>query len=296
MTYKVYFFRRGTPLPPFPAYTHGDPGSGLLPYRKISDAIMRIPDDAPQHQEYMKPFRVPKKKLPANVFAKCITTNGGDNYHPSGHRNYTPRELAELQMFTMDYSFCGKETKIRAQIGNAVPPGVWEHYVRSIITTLEAFDAGKPIDQVSIATQSSAAAPSAAKSIHSRVQESFIRESHSLSPEPPLPSIELPFRPIDPQGAKHSRFIPSTTRPAINFGKRKLNEAFVDLTIDDKAGHAPRRSMAMDRPLVARVGTKQNTTLPAASTRRAPANFSSNGKLRGSKSSGKGRTIDLTED
>jgi hypothetical protein len=139
----TYLLRIGTPLPPFPEYTHGKPDTGLLPYRTIQDAIDRIPDNAPQHREYMKPFNIPKESFSAHTFAKCITTNGGQNYDPSGYRGSTPRELAEFQMFPMGYLFCGSMTEMKKQIGNAVPPGIWEHYIRSVIKSLEDYDAGR---------------------------------------------------------------------------------------------------------------------------------------------------------
>jgi C-5 cytosine-specific DNA methylase len=51
--------------------------------------------------------------------------------------------MANLQGFPEYYEFdgCGI-TDVKTQIGNAIPPNVWKHYIRSCVTALEKFDAG----------------------------------------------------------------------------------------------------------------------------------------------------------
>ena len=71
-------------------------------------------------------------------FAKTITCSGGDNYHPSGERQFTHREFACLQTFPLDHRFCG--VGVKKQIGNAVPPMLAKAIFREIIKELERTD------------------------------------------------------------------------------------------------------------------------------------------------------------
>ncbi|QVM12581.1 hypothetical protein D8B26_007202 [Coccidioides posadasii str. Silveira] len=129
----------GEPLPPFPKPTHGPPGSNLLPHRTILDAIGDIPENAPDHDPERAYFRnITKPAFPPRSFAKTITCNGGDNFHPSGTRGYTHREAACLQTFPMEHRFCG--VGVLKQIGNAVPPMLAKAVFREIIKDLERVD------------------------------------------------------------------------------------------------------------------------------------------------------------
>jgi hypothetical protein len=139
--------RHGTPLPHFPARTHGGPGSGLIPWQCIEDALVPIqrlalrPTDDQYHQP--KHIKNPQDPHSPRTFLKgCITTDGGTAYHYSGTRKYTPRELSLLQTFPIDYKFSGTQTAARKQIGNAFPPIMAEAMYRTIAKTLEAFDKG----------------------------------------------------------------------------------------------------------------------------------------------------------
>ena len=42
--------------------------------------------------------------------------------HPNGYRRMSCRELATVQSFPLEYVFCGNNSSIYRQIGNAVPP------------------------------------------------------------------------------------------------------------------------------------------------------------------------------
>jgi len=74
----------------------------------------------------------------------CITTDGGSysNYHYSGSRKFTPRELALFQTFPLNYVFSSGKTEATKQIGNAFPCKMAEALFRIIAKTLEAFDFG----------------------------------------------------------------------------------------------------------------------------------------------------------
>ncbi|KAF2116861.1 S-adenosyl-L-methionine-dependent methyltransferase [Lophiotrema nucula] len=139
--------RRGTPLPPFPEPTHGPEGSGLKRFVSVYDALEPLRRTHPNNVDELHkptPLRNPKEPYDArNSFLKgCITTSGGENYHWSGTRNFTIRELALLQSFPYVYDFKGKKGEMVKQIGNAFPPIMAEQMYRSIVRTLEAFDGG----------------------------------------------------------------------------------------------------------------------------------------------------------
>ncbi len=116
----------GEPLPEFPPPTHsGDPEKcrtlGLKPFVSVNDAILQIPAGFPNHEpkEGTKACKAydGNRQLP-----RAITCGGGQNYHPSGKRDFTNREFACLQGFPLEHKF-GK-TRVKKQIGNAVPPSV----------------------------------------------------------------------------------------------------------------------------------------------------------------------------
>ncbi|GES62953.1 C-5 cytosine methyltransferase DmtA [Aspergillus terreus] len=125
----------GERLPPFPRPTHGT-RRGLQPFTTIGQVISRIPAGSPDHDVQGAESRgIQRAPYDPNRQARCITTGGGDgNYHPSGLRGYTNRELACLQTFPLDYRFGARE--VRKQIGNAVPPALAEALYREIIRSL----------------------------------------------------------------------------------------------------------------------------------------------------------------
>lgn len=69
----------------------------------------------------------------------CITTGGSLDVHPSGLRCFTDRELACLQGFPLEHLFGA--TKVKVQIGNAVPPVVFKAFFDHIRKFLEQVDA-----------------------------------------------------------------------------------------------------------------------------------------------------------
>lgn len=148
--------RRGFPTPQFPSKTHD-----IYHRRYIHDAIANIPQGASLHHGYASLFDIAKTPYDArSALAKCVTRGGGCNYHPSGKRNLTPRELACIQSFRWGYKFHGCVTEVKKQIGNAVPPLCWKTFVEKIIQTLDDFYDGKidslgsPVAQHSQSSQS----------------------------------------------------------------------------------------------------------------------------------------------
>lgn len=134
--------RPGEALPPFPSVTHVAEGPGYLPLSTIYDAIANIPAGTPDHDVENALHRGAsniRAPYSPHSLARTITCGGGEgNYHPSGRRGFTNRELACLQTFPLSYEFAGKG--VRTQIGNAVPPLLARAMYQSIIKSLRETD------------------------------------------------------------------------------------------------------------------------------------------------------------
>ncbi|KAI7547170.1 hypothetical protein KC331_g5174 [Hortaea werneckii] len=112
----------GEVLPPFPAPTHGPPGSGLKPFTTVEDILAKVPRRNPPHMlaHTPKPHGFPYD--PWQPLKSAITCDGGkSDVHPSGTRSFNMRELSMLQSFPPTHDFSGTMTSIRKQCGNAVP-------------------------------------------------------------------------------------------------------------------------------------------------------------------------------
>ena len=132
----------GELLPEFPEPTHAKApqASGLKPWATINEAIAGIPSGWPNHDK-RKTRKRPRPPFDGNTQAKCMTTSGGDNYHPSGLRNYTVREFACLQTFPMEHMWpVASATLLKQQIGNSVPPVYYAVLARKIVQTLKRTD------------------------------------------------------------------------------------------------------------------------------------------------------------
>ncbi len=104
----------------------------------VHDAIGSIPLGTPNHNPQTVKRRQQRPYPATEPLSRCITTSGGQNYHPSGTRDFTRREFACLQGFPLDYKF-GKVGVLR-QIGNAVPPSVGKVLLAHIKDTLMRAD------------------------------------------------------------------------------------------------------------------------------------------------------------
>ena len=117
----------GEELPEFPPRTHCTTTDlsqfpHLQPYTTVNSAIIRIPNGFSLHNPDQLP-RIDKSPYDGNVpLRRTICCAGNQDYHPSGLRNFTLREFACLQGFPLEHEF--GPTRIRKQIGNAVPPNV----------------------------------------------------------------------------------------------------------------------------------------------------------------------------
>ncbi|KAJ5302368.1 hypothetical protein PENANT_c008G05254 [Penicillium antarcticum] len=134
----------GETLPHFPQPTHGlISAPGLLPRTTIWSAIADIPDDTRNHdvEKALHRWRLAHRApFDGHRPAKTITCGGGEyNYHPTGLRPFTDREMACLQTFPMEFEF--SDSNVRKQIGNAVPPFLAKAVYTEVAQSLRESDA-----------------------------------------------------------------------------------------------------------------------------------------------------------
>ncbi|KAF2447083.1 S-adenosyl-L-methionine-dependent methyltransferase [Karstenula rhodostoma CBS 690.94] len=141
--------KQGLPLPAFPKPVHGPKDSGLPYWVTVGDALEALERrGAHTYDRYHQPeeerlLARPREPVdPRTILARCITTSGGENIHPSGHRKYTPREISQLQGFPIDYHFRGSRGEVIKQAGNAWAPVSNTKYFLLLAQFLEAWDKG----------------------------------------------------------------------------------------------------------------------------------------------------------
>ena len=122
----------------YPQPTHSKDGKDGLPkWVSVSEALENIPDpdcanDLPNHT-YSKyklningyiGHRLLDPEKPAPTVTARGDSKGGVviHPHPNGKRRMSCRELAKVQSFPLNYEFCGNNSSVYRQIGNAVPP------------------------------------------------------------------------------------------------------------------------------------------------------------------------------
>ena len=122
----------------FPNPTNDKDGNNDLPrWIGVGEALSILPDpDVPNN---IPNHTYSKYKLNINGYighrlldpekpAPTVTARGDSRGgvvilpHPNGQRRMSCRELATVQSFPVDYEFCGNNSSIYRQIGNAVPP------------------------------------------------------------------------------------------------------------------------------------------------------------------------------
>jgi DNA (cytosine-5)-methyltransferase 1 len=112
----------GEKLPTFPRATHGT-GPGLQPMVTVAATLARIRPGADDLHRVASMKALEKPPWDANrIIPRTITCGGSDWYHPSGKRDFSPREYALLQGFPIFHKF--KRPCVKKQIGNAFPPCV----------------------------------------------------------------------------------------------------------------------------------------------------------------------------
>lgn len=122
----------------YPLPTHDQYGNhGLKKWVSVSEALRGFPD--PDQPNTLSNHTYSKYKLQFNGYlghrpidpdkpAPTVTARGDSRGgvvilpHPSGKRRMSCRELAAIQSFPMNYEFCGNNSSVYRQIGNAVPP------------------------------------------------------------------------------------------------------------------------------------------------------------------------------
>ena len=126
-----------------PSPTHSDSSDypNLPPFNTVNETLSTIPDDSPHHDPTSLMFPPGKTLRPWDgnaILPRAMTTSGGQNYHPSGTRDFTLREYAALQGFPPNHVFTG--SYVKKQIGNAVPPVVAKVLFESIKKQLDKSD------------------------------------------------------------------------------------------------------------------------------------------------------------
>ena len=122
----------------FPAPTNTQGGSDSLPdWVSVSVALADIPDpdlpnNLPNHTYSKYKLNINgylgHRLLDPNKPAPTVTARGDSrggvviHPHPNGLRRMSCRELATVQSFPLTYEFCGNNSSVYRQIGNAVPP------------------------------------------------------------------------------------------------------------------------------------------------------------------------------
>ena len=122
----------------YPTPTHNQSGKdGLKQWVSVDEALRIFPDpdepnDVPNHtySKYKLHFNgyLGHRPLDPQKPAPTVTARGDNKGgvvilpHPNAQRRMTCRELAAVQSFPPDYFFCGNNSSIYRQIGNAVPP------------------------------------------------------------------------------------------------------------------------------------------------------------------------------
>lgn len=122
----------------YPQPTHSKDGKDGLPkWVSVSEALENIPD--PDSANDLPNHTYSKYKLNINGYighrlldpekpAPTVTARGDNkggvviHPHPNGKRRMSCRELAKVQSFPLNYEFCGNNSSVYRQIGNAVPP------------------------------------------------------------------------------------------------------------------------------------------------------------------------------
>ncbi len=145
----------GTFVPPAPTHASPEklkPGSQLLPWVSIGNALCGLPE--PDESHYLMNHIGSKYKVSDRNFTGHRRTNpdkpsptilargngkGGvcAIQHPGNHRRLTVRESAIIQSFPLDFEFYGGLMSMYRQVGNAVPVRLAEAFGRSLVA-LEA--------------------------------------------------------------------------------------------------------------------------------------------------------------
>lgn len=128
----------------FPVQTHGEPGSGYLPWRTVRDAIEDLPDSTPlipNHGAFApaisnQGFESGHRELDMDKPSPTISAHHTNQPVHPGHTNrrLTPRECARLQTVPDWYVFCGSKTATYRQIGNGVPVLMAQRIAETLLT------------------------------------------------------------------------------------------------------------------------------------------------------------------
>lgn len=141
-------YRPGQDLPDFPKPTHSMPWTVFDALEEVNRYLRRQQSNMYDYEPLLS--RPKKGYNPRITLAHTVTTNGGENCHWNGRRQFTIRELLALQTFPLTYLFgVGKNGRslsrkeILVQIGNAVPPKFARLMMASVLAALQKTDAAR---------------------------------------------------------------------------------------------------------------------------------------------------------
>ncbi|KAK6840462.1 C-5 cytosine methyltransferase DmtA [Apiospora arundinis] len=139
----------GEPLPDFPKNTHSE-RSATSPWNTVATALASIPNnirDGMHNIDQVEHFHPPRSAWNPNVaLPRTIVTKGADDFHPSGKREFTLRELATLCGFPVGHRFFGGVTGIKRQIGNCFPACAAEVLFTHVRKFMEQSDRHRRVD------------------------------------------------------------------------------------------------------------------------------------------------------
>ncbi|MEO8973469.1 MAG: DNA cytosine methyltransferase [Ktedonobacteraceae bacterium] len=145
----------GTFVPPSPTHASPEklkPGSQLLPWVSIGDALSGLPEPDEAHllmnhigSKYKvsnRNFTGHRRTDPNRPSPTILARGNGKGgvcaiQHPGNHRRLTVRESAIIQSFPLDFEFHGGLMSMYRQVGNAVPVRLAEAFGQSLVA-LEA--------------------------------------------------------------------------------------------------------------------------------------------------------------
>lgn len=152
--FTLFAARGDVALPAFPESTHGDPGSGKMPWTSIRTVLTAAGIDLRECcVKFKRSIAVQKRSNPDRKLPRAIMTSGSENYHWSGRGSYSLDALKVFQEFPLSYEMAGTSKQVVKQIENAVPSGSYSAYAAEIRKTLEDLDEGLEHPRCSIFNQ-----------------------------------------------------------------------------------------------------------------------------------------------
>jgi site-specific DNA-cytosine methylase len=132
---------------------YGPPGSGKTPFITPRQAIAECGIDSDIAENSISTGGPSSAKYPiwdpdvcgslGTMTTKGFMKSGQRMGHWDGHRDFTIPEYCVLSGFPRHYQFKGTRTEALKQMGNAVPPVFWTHFISPIAQWISDWKDGK---------------------------------------------------------------------------------------------------------------------------------------------------------